>query len=179
MDMTVTFRDRDQDKSPRNCVLQYGKGGWWHKGCGFACLTGQHTETKTQIGRNQISYWQGGKRGNTWDSWKEAEMLLVPFWNIRAKIWEQIVKVPSEMKWAACYNCWHCWHCWLCWHCWQCGCQGVFSNWMSHAEFQENFLIDCRTRVSSQGVFSNWLSHVGVQEYFLIHCCTRLSRSIF
>jgi len=75
--MKFTTKDRDQDIFERgNCAQVYG-GGWWYNNCFSVRLTGQHTETKTYIGR-RISYYYGGARGDTYDSWKEAEMLLVP-----------------------------------------------------------------------------------------------------
>jgi len=76
--MKFSTRDRDQDKYSLNCAQLYG-GGWWHNACSLVRLTGQHTDTKTTIDQwKQISYFYGGARGNTGDSWKEAEMLLVP-----------------------------------------------------------------------------------------------------
>ena len=101
--------------------------------------------------------------------WNHCENIVQNFYIVCLTKTKTKTKIPSEMEVAPrynCWHCWHCWHCWLCWHCWQCGCQGVFSNWMSHAEFQENFLIDCRTQVSSQRVFSNWLSHMVSRSIF-------------
>ena len=74
-------RDRDQDnKSGGSCIPRHGGGGgWWFNACGGVWLTGQNTKTKTSIEKwKQIDYFYGGARGNSHDSWKEAEMLLVP-----------------------------------------------------------------------------------------------------
>ena len=46
-------------------------------------LTGELTDERQNtelIGFKPIYYYYGGERGNSHDSWKEAEMLLVPFW---------------------------------------------------------------------------------------------------
>ena len=46
-------------------------------------LTGEHTDERQNtelIGFQAIYYYYGGERGNSHDSWKEAEMLLVPVW---------------------------------------------------------------------------------------------------
>ena len=54
-------------------------GGWWYKQCANSHLTGLHTETRSRIGgAKQIYYYYGGERGRSWDSWSEAEMLLLP-----------------------------------------------------------------------------------------------------
>ena len=71
-------RDRDQDRWEGNCAQQLG-GGWWYYGGTRAHLTGMHTKTRSQrFGNVQIFYYLGGERGNTWDSWAGAEMLLLP-----------------------------------------------------------------------------------------------------
>ena len=72
-------RDRDQDgRSDIHCAERL-TGGWWYNNCGFSHHTGQHTKTRTTLsGGEQIYYVYGGERGNTWDSWAEAEMVLVP-----------------------------------------------------------------------------------------------------
>jgi len=75
--MKFTTKDRDQDTKGGNCA-QDRTGGWWYHSCTHAHLTGMHTETKSQIGLKQICYYYGGERGNTDDSWAEAEMLLLP-----------------------------------------------------------------------------------------------------
>ena len=38
----------------------------------------QHTEARGQDGYKQIYYFKGGDRGNTYDSYKEATMELIP-----------------------------------------------------------------------------------------------------
>ena len=46
-------------------------------------LTGELTDERQNtelIGFKPIYYYYGGERGNSHDSWKEAEMLLVPVW---------------------------------------------------------------------------------------------------
>jgi len=72
-------RDRDQDlDSNRNCA-EVRTGGWWYFACGMTHLTGQNTDKRTKIrGYKHIFYYYGGERGNTYDSWAEAEMVLVP-----------------------------------------------------------------------------------------------------
>ena len=40
-------------------------------------LNGEVHKTQTTSG-NGINYHHGGERGNSWNTWKEAEMLLVP-----------------------------------------------------------------------------------------------------
>jgi len=74
--MKFSTKDRDQDRSPGNCAQMY-TGGWWYNHCTSAHLTGMHTETRSQIGSKQIFYYYGGERGTGYDSWAEAEMLLL------------------------------------------------------------------------------------------------------
>jgi len=72
-------RDRDQDGVSSGSCAERRTGGWWYNSCGWNHLTGQHTDRRTKIsGSKQIIYYQGGERGNTFDSWAEAEMVLVP-----------------------------------------------------------------------------------------------------
>jgi len=74
-------RDRDSRYHWYHCAKRH-TGGWWYVGCGLTHLTGQHTKTRATIGgglqNKQIFYYHGGERGNTYDSWAEAEMVLVP-----------------------------------------------------------------------------------------------------
>ena len=83
------LRDRDQDQDEKyHCAKENG-GGWWYNRCSNVRLTGRHTKNKTDydhdrfkqgvyVGYKQIYYNEGGARGKSFDSWKEAEMLLVP-----------------------------------------------------------------------------------------------------
>ena len=74
-------RDRDQYRwSDYHCAKRL-TGGWWYAWCTNVHLTGQHTDRRTTIsGDKQIYYYHGGERGDTKDSWAEAEMMLVPNW---------------------------------------------------------------------------------------------------
>jgi len=76
--MKFSTKDRDQDKlSSYHCAASH-TGGWWWNNCTRAHLTGQHTDRRREDGRKQITYYSGGKRGNSWESWKEATMELIP-----------------------------------------------------------------------------------------------------
>ena len=83
--MSPVSRDRDQDSStssPGHCA-EFFTGGWWYKNCYNMHPTGQHTTTKSTIsGQKQIVYHHGGARGNTHNSWAEAEFLLLPKWTL-------------------------------------------------------------------------------------------------
>ena len=71
-------RDRDQDgSSSRHCAQVY-TGGWWYKDCLSAHPNGLSSATKKKGDPKYVTYRYGGERGNTWDSWSEAEYLLVP-----------------------------------------------------------------------------------------------------
>jgi len=72
-------RDRDQYRwSDYHCAKRL-TGGWWYAWCTNVHITGQHTDRRTTIsGDKQIYYYHGGERGDTKDSWAEAEMVLVP-----------------------------------------------------------------------------------------------------
>ena len=72
-------RDRDQYRwSDYHCAKRL-TGGWWYAWCTNVHITGQHTDRRTTIsGGKQIYYYHGGERGDTKDSWAEAEMVLVP-----------------------------------------------------------------------------------------------------
>ena len=52
-------------------------GGWWYRACTAAHLTGQHADI-AWFDKRKIFYAYGGERGITWQSWSEAEMLLLP-----------------------------------------------------------------------------------------------------
>ena len=69
-------RDRDNDKKGGHCAQEYG-GGWWYNRCYDARLTGEVHKTQTTNSRG-IHYYYGGERGDGSNTWKEAEMLLVP-----------------------------------------------------------------------------------------------------
>ena len=69
-------RDRDQDRGPIHCAKSM-TGGWWYKFCANAHPTGPSSATK-KSGEKYVTYYNGGERGNSWDSWSEAEYLLVP-----------------------------------------------------------------------------------------------------
>ena len=67
----------DQDKRFSFNCAEYFTGGWWYKACHLAHLTGTSTTTKTS-GHKYVIYVNGGERGNSADSFEEAELLLVP-----------------------------------------------------------------------------------------------------
>jgi len=79
------YRDKDQDTwggntDPRyNCALKKKGGGWFGYGCGAEVhLTGLLTSSSQRLPDDKQLHWhRGGTRGNTHDSWKEAEMKLV------------------------------------------------------------------------------------------------------
>ena len=54
-------------------------GGWWYRACTAAHLTGQHADI-AWFDNRKIFYAYGGERGISWQSWSEAEMLLLPNW---------------------------------------------------------------------------------------------------
>jgi len=54
-------------------------GGWWYNYCHYTHPTGQHSSVRTsKSGSKYINYYHGGGRGDSFDSWAEAEYLLVP-----------------------------------------------------------------------------------------------------
>jgi len=90
--MRFTTRDRDQHAVSGASNIS---GGWWYNWCTSswqinhwctrAHLTGQHTPQRLKQKENkQIYYYFGGERGMGWresdgyESWAEAEMLLLP-----------------------------------------------------------------------------------------------------
>merc|ERR1712126_395644 len=75
--------DTDQDKwQGGNCARSYGGGGWWYNNCGNVRPTGLHRRLKERRKRSHaaknIVYYSGGERGNSFDSWMEAEFILIP-----------------------------------------------------------------------------------------------------
>jgi len=76
--MKFSAKDRDQDAySIKNCA-EGAKGGWWYKACHNANPTGLSSPTKISNDPRYVTYYQGGNRGTSFDSWSEAEYLLVP-----------------------------------------------------------------------------------------------------
>ena len=66
----------DQDKHIKlNCAERF-TGGWWYNSCYDAHPTGTSTTTKTS-GWEYVTYYYGGERGDGWESFEEAELLLV------------------------------------------------------------------------------------------------------
>jgi len=75
--MKFSTKDRDQDGySGTHCAKKY-TGGFWYKNCADAHPTGLSSATKKN-GHKYVIYYHGGDRGNGYDSWSEAEYLLVP-----------------------------------------------------------------------------------------------------
>ena len=77
------YRDKDQDTwggntDPRYNCAQNKKGGGWFSSCGEVHLTGLLTSSSQRLPDDKQLHWhRGGTRGNTHNSWKEAEMKLV------------------------------------------------------------------------------------------------------
>ena len=79
------YRDKDQDTwggntDPRyNCALKKKGGGWFGHGCGAEVhLTGLLTSSSQRLPDDKQLHWhRGGRRGNKYNSWREAEMKLV------------------------------------------------------------------------------------------------------
>jgi len=74
--MKFSAKDRDQDVWKGHCAKAW-TGGWWYKHCADAHPTGLSSATKIIDGK-YVYYWHGGERGDSRDSWSEAEYLLVP-----------------------------------------------------------------------------------------------------
>jgi len=78
--MKFSAKDRDQDTYSGNCAAGR-KGGGWFKACLHAHLTGLHTTSSTHLsGGTQIHWNHCGDKcggGTSWNSWKEAEMILM------------------------------------------------------------------------------------------------------
>ena len=76
----IFIRDKDQDASSSTHYAQQRKGGGWYRNCCYHQLFGYHTSTPTENlnGYTQIGWHHGGTRGNSWLSWKEAKMVIVP-----------------------------------------------------------------------------------------------------
>ena len=71
------YREKDQDTWGGNCALKK-KGGGWFSSCGEVHLTGLLTSSSQRLPDDKQLHWhRGGTRGNTHNSWKEAEMKLV------------------------------------------------------------------------------------------------------
>ena len=70
-------RDRDQDGWSNGHCAKDRTGGWWYNHCTHAHPTGLSSATKKNGGK-YVTYRYGGERGDGFDSWSEAEYLLVP-----------------------------------------------------------------------------------------------------
>jgi len=75
MEFSTKDRDQDQDRS-RHCAKSQ-TGGWWYNACSETHPTGLSSLTK-KYDSKCVFYHNGGERGTSWDSWSEAEYLLVP-----------------------------------------------------------------------------------------------------
>jgi len=78
--MKFSTKDKDQDASSYNCAAER-KGGGWFWSCAHVHLTGHLTTTSTTLSGNFQIFWRhcGDRCGGStsWNSWKEAEMMLV------------------------------------------------------------------------------------------------------
>jgi len=74
--MKFSTKDRDQDGAGHHCAETH-TGGFWYEACMHAHPTGLSSATKKN-GKIYVTYYRGGDRGISWDSWSEAEYLLVP-----------------------------------------------------------------------------------------------------
>jgi len=77
--MKFSTKDKDQDThSQVNCAETKKGGGWWVY-CGWTGLTGVHTSSPQRLPDEAQIHWHwGGERGNSYNSWKEAEMRMIP-----------------------------------------------------------------------------------------------------
>jgi len=77
--MKFSTKDRDQDGASSNCAESW-TGGFWYESCFNAHPTGLSSATKKSgsSSAKYVNYWHGGERGDSLDSWSEAEYLLVP-----------------------------------------------------------------------------------------------------
>ena len=85
----------DQDGASSNCAKDWN-GGWWYNVflssffltqtnpddrynvCHNAHPTGHSTAKKKRGNGKYVDYYRGGARGDTFQSWAEAEYLLLP-----------------------------------------------------------------------------------------------------
>jgi len=74
--MKFSTKDRDQDGTGWHCAKS-DTGGFWYNNCHTAHPTGLSSATKNS-GTHFVTYKHGGERGDSYDSWSEAEYLLVP-----------------------------------------------------------------------------------------------------
>jgi len=74
--MKFSTKDRDQDGAGHHCAETH-TGGFWYEACMHAHPTGLSSATKKN-GKRYVTYYRGGDRGISWDSWSEAEYLLIP-----------------------------------------------------------------------------------------------------
>jgi len=70
-------KDRDQDEAGSFHCPKELTGGFWYRDCYDAHPTGLSSAIKKN-GSKYVTYKHGGERGDGFDSWSEAEYLLVP-----------------------------------------------------------------------------------------------------
>jgi len=71
-------KDLDQDNNNSDHCAKRWVGGWWYNQCHYAHPTGLSSATKKKNDPKCVTYLHGGDRGYGYDSWSEAEYLLVP-----------------------------------------------------------------------------------------------------